>query len=110
MKLSRVSYDGGPLSDVAIQPWGNLPADIQVMQSNGHALVPSASPWASLGAPAPGAAIHRLNGDFDGDQKTDLAVIEPVGDTEQVSVLPSTGSAFGAPTWQESIPGMQKHR
>ena len=93
-QLSRVSYDGDKLSDVAIQPFEGLPADIQVMRSDGHALVPSTTPWARLGLPV-GPSIHRLNGDFNGDQKTDMAVIEPDGDSQQVSVLLSSGSSFG---------------
>lgn len=98
--LTRVSYDGDRLSDVAVQP-NETAGDLAVFHSEGQGFAPPALTRQS------GGILHRLNGDFDGDHRTDEAIFRPSGDGQSISVrLSQPGAGFGQPAIWGEVAGM----
>ncbi len=91
--LTRVSFDGDARSDLAIQGF-DTEGEIATYVSNGDSF---AGPRIWGRVPFVGVGkIHRLNGDFDGDGRTDVAALEDVDGGQRVSVRRSAGNGFEA--------------
>lgn len=98
--LTRVSYDGNRLSDVAVQP-NEAAGDLAVFHSAGKSFAAPAL------TPQSGNVVHRINGDFDGDHRTDEAIFRPEGDGQSISVrLSQPSSGFGPPEMWGRVAGM----
>ncbi len=98
-RLTRESYRGGRRSLVAVDSLDRGSGDIRTYALTGKGSLAS-STWrlpAAARAGARGPRI-RLSGDFDGDHRTDVAVVEdrPNGNGA-VLVARSTGTGFAAP-------------
>ena len=95
-RLARVSYDGDARSDVAIQTLG-VPGRLLVFTSGESGSFADAVEWSRVPGTINGVRPSRLNGDVDGDGRTDAITIAFDGSRAEVSVLRSTGDAFGSP-------------
>ena len=100
-RLARVSYDGDARSDVAIQTLG-VPGRLLVFTSGGSGSFADAVEWSRVPGTINGVRPSRLNGDVDGDGRTDAITVAFDGSRAEVSVLLSSGDAFGSPrVWGE---------
>ena len=95
-RLARVSYDGDARSDVAIQTLG-VPGRLLVFTSEESGSFADAVEWSRVPGTINGVRPSRLNGDVDGDGRTDAITIAFDGSRAEVSVLRSSGDAFGSP-------------
>jgi len=95
-RLARVSYDGNTRSDVAIQTLG-VPGRLLVFTSGESGSFADAVEWSRVPGTINGVRPSRLNGDVDGDGRTDAITIAFDGSRAEVSVLRSSGDAFGSP-------------
>jgi hypothetical protein len=104
-RLARVSYDGDARSDVAIQTLG-VPGRLLVFTSGESGSFADAVEWSRVPGTINGVRPSRLNGDVDGDGSTDAITIAFDGSRAEVSVLPSSGDAFGSPRVWGAIEGI----
>ncbi len=103
-RLARVSYDGDTRSDVAVQTLG-VPGRLLVFHAGRDRFDPPRA-WSTVPGTINGVRPSRLNGDFDGDGRTDAATIATDGSRAEVSVLLSDGSAFRSPQVWGAIEGL----
>ena len=104
-RLARVSYDGDARSDVAIQTLG-VPSRLLVFTSEESGSFADAVEWSRVPGTINGVRPSRLNGDVDGDGRTDAITIAFDGSRADVSVLLSSGDAFGSPRVWGTIEGI----
>ena len=104
-RLARVSYDGDARSDVAIQTLG-VPGRLLVFTSGESGSFADAVEWSRVPGTINGVRPSRLNGDVDGDGRTDAITIAFDGSRAEVSVLRSSGDAFGSPRVWGAIEGI----
>ncbi len=100
-----MSYDGDARSDVAIQTLG-VPGRLLVFTSGESGSFADAVEWSRVPGTINGVRPSRLNGDVDGDGRTDAITIAFDGSRAEVSVLPSSGDAFGSPRVWGAIEGI----
>ncbi len=103
-RLARVSYDGDATSDVAIQTLG-VPGRLLVFSSEDRSFADAAE-WRRVPGTINGVRPSRLNGDVDGDGRTDAITVAFDGNRAEVSVLLSTGDAFASPQVWGAIDGI----
>ncbi len=103
-RLARVSYDGDTASDVAIQTLG-VPGRLLVFASE-HRSFADAAEWSRVPGTVDGVRPSRLNGDVDGDGRTDAITVAFDGSRAEVSVLLSTGDGFASPQVWGAVDGI----
>jgi serine/threonine protein kinase len=94
-RLTRVSFDGDQMSDLAVQSFTGSGDNVVVLSSNRNGFGRPRS-WSTIDT-SPTGSIHRFNGDFDGDDITDAAVADYGRGSWTVSVLRSSGDQFAPP-------------
>jgi hypothetical protein len=100
-RLARVSYDGDIRSDIAIQTLG-VPGRLLVFISGEQGSFADAAEWRRVPGTINDIRPSRLNGDVDGDGRTDAMTIAFDGNRAEISVLRSNGHGFEAPqVWGE---------
>ena len=103
-RVSRVSYDGDTASDVAIQTLG-VPGQLLVFASESRGFA-EATEWKRVAGSINGVRPSRLNGDVDGDGRTDAITVAFDGSRAEVSVLLSTGDGFASPQVWGAVDGI----
>lgn len=104
-RLARVSYDGDARSDVAVQTLG-VPGRLLVFHAGRDRFDPPRA-WSTVPGTINGVRPSRLNADFDGDGRSDLAVAHSGegGQGVDIEVLRSRGSGFASgTTWASNLP------
>jgi hypothetical protein len=103
-RLARVSYDG----DAARRrdPDLGVPGRLLVFTSGGSGSFADAVEWSRVPGTINGVRPSRLNGDVDGDGRTDAITVAFDGSRAEVSVLLSSGDAFGSPRVWGGIEGI----